>query len=274
MTTIVGGAGTAPGRVAFGLLLLAVAVLAGPRRAARPRHRLRLVAEAADNASPSSAVPSSAVPGGATPAGARPGRRADRLLPALSGLAVGALVAVLADGLAGAAGGVVAGGTVALAARRWIGGARPTPTEPLRLAGVLDLFAACLRAGLPVATAVAAVSEQLPGTDGRALRRVAELLTSGTDAAQAWEPALHNPPTAALARAARRTARSGAALADAATRLAGEVRATTGDLAEERAQRAGVLIAAPLGLCFLPAFFCLGVLPVVIGLAQQLTEHW
>ncbi len=33
------------------------------------------------------------------------------------------------------------------------------------------------------------------------------------------------------------------------------------------AERAGVLIAGPLGLCFLPAFVCLGIVPVVAGLA-------
>jgi pilus assembly protein TadC len=192
----------------------------------------------------------------------------------LSGLAVGALVAVLTGGVPGLTGGAVAGGAAALAARRWIRGRGPAPTEPLRLAGTLDLFAACLRAGLPVATAIAAVSGQLPGTDGHVLTRVADLLATGADAAQAWEPALLNPPTAALARAARRTAGSGAALADAVIGLAVQVRAAAADLAEERAQRAGVLIAGPLGLCFLPAFFCLGVLPVVIGLAQQLIQHW
>ena len=29
-----------------------------------------------------------------------------------------------------------------------------------------------------------------------------------------------------------------------------------------------VLVAGPLGLCFLPAFVCLGIVPVVIGLAD------
>ena len=33
-------------------------------------------------------------------------------------------------------------------------------------------------------------------------------------------------------------------------------------------ERAAVLVAGPLGLCFLPAFVCLGVLPVVVGLAD------
>jgi pilus assembly protein TadC len=32
-------------------------------------------------------------------------------------------------------------------------------------------------------------------------------------------------------------------------------------------QRAGVRVLAPLGLCFLPAFVCLGVVPLVIGIA-------
>ncbi len=36
------------------------------------------------------------------------------------------------------------------------------------------------------------------------------------------------------------------------------------------AERAGVLIAGPLGLCFLPAFLCLGIVPVVLGLAGRL----
>jgi pilus assembly protein TadC len=33
------------------------------------------------------------------------------------------------------------------------------------------------------------------------------------------------------------------------------------------AERASVLIAGPLGMCYLPAFLCLGIVPVVAGLA-------
>ena len=40
--------------------------------------------------------------------------------------------------------------------------------------------------------------------------------------------------------------------------------------AEQAARRVGVLAVAPLGLCFLPAFVLLGVVPVVIGLAGPL----
>ncbi|MEU7475145.1 type II secretion system F family protein [Lentzea sp. NPDC042327] len=142
----------------------------------------------------------------------------------------------------------------------------PAPRKadgPFERAAAWDLLAACLKAGLPVPTAIAAVR-----VDG--LGRVAELLRLGADPVTAWATALDDPATAALARAARRTARSGAALAQQAAELAERTRADAVDQAEAKAQRAAVAVAAPLALCFLPAFLCLGVLPVVLGLAGQI----
>jgi hypothetical protein len=149
--------------------------------------------------------------------------------------------------------------------------APPRADEPLVLAGGWDLLAACLSAGLPVATAVRAVVPALPPEAGAVLRRVGDLLALGSDQVTAWAPALEHPATAPLARGARRTARSGAALAGFATDLAVRVRAEADDRAEAVAQRAGVLVAAPLAACFLPAFLCLGVVPVVLGLAERFT---
>ena len=37
-----------------------------------------------------------------------------------------------------------------------------------------------------------------------------------------------------------------------------------------RAQRAGIGVLAPLGLCFLPAFVCIGVVPIIVGLAGDI----
>ncbi|GAB2871189.1 type II secretion system F family protein [Lentzea nigeriaca] len=136
------------------------------------------------------------------------------------------------------------------------------PDGPFERAAALDLLAACLKAGLPVATAIRAVGI-------RELSRTAELLALGADPETAWAPALDQPATAALARAAKRTARSGAALARQAAELAERTRTEARDRAEAEAQRAAVAVAAPLALCFLPAFLCLGVVPVVLGLADQ-----
>jgi len=157
---------------------------------------------------------------------------------------------------------------------RWAQRSADTGVEPLALAGAWELLSGCLRAGMPVPVAVRAVAEGLDAPAGPALRRTAELLALGADPTQAWQPALECIATARLAKAARRSGRSGTALAESLTRLAAEVRAGAREQSEARAQRAGVLIAAPLGLCFLPAFLAIGVVPVLIGLATGLMRQW
>jgi Flp pilus assembly protein TadB len=180
-----------------------------------------------------------------------------------------AVVAVLIGGVGGAVAGVLISVVAGWLAARWR--KRPAPrADPLRLAASWDLLAACLQAGLPVPVAVDAIADQLPGDTAEALHATAELLALGADPVRAWLPALRQPDTAALARGARRTTRSGAALAGVAMDLARRLRDTVRDAAEARAQRASVLIAGPLGLCFLPAFLCLGIVPVVVGLATGL----
>ncbi|MEV0297821.1 type II secretion system F family protein [Nocardia sp. NPDC050710] len=155
----------------------------------------------------------------------------------------------------------------------------PVPSavgDPLAVASVFDLLAACLRAGLPMAGAARAVAPSAPEVLRTALFRAADLLALGADATAAWERAAQDAngrPGAeeveSLARMARRSARSGASLAVAVGELAEQRRAAVEDAAAARAERAGVLISGPLGLCFLPAFLCLGIVPVVLGLASR-----
>ncbi|WP_243791162.1 type II secretion system F family protein [Saccharopolyspora gloriosae] len=187
--------------------------------------------------------------------------------------------ATAAGGVFGAlVGGPVAALAVAAGVFWWLRPAarrvRAEPVDPLVLAAGWDLLAAGMRAGLPPVVLVRAVAAEFTGAAGAALREVAGLLELGADPAAAWEPALRHPGTAELGRAARRTARTGSALADVATELAAESRAALADRAQARAQRAAVWVAAPLGLCFLPAFLCLGVLPVVVGMVQRLPMSW
>ena len=165
-------------------------------------------------------------------------------------------------------------GAARLGVTRWARRGARAGAEPLALAGAWELLAACLRAGMPVPVAVRAVAEGLDAPAGPALRRTAELLALGADCTQAWQPALECTETVRLAKAARRSGRSGTALAESLTRLAAQVRAGAREQSEARAQRAGVLIAAPLGLCFLPAFLAIGVVPVLIGLAAGLMRQW
>nr|WP_037336255.1 type II secretion system F family protein [Amycolatopsis sp. MJM2582] len=143
-------------------------------------------------------------------------------------------------------------------------------SELLRSAATLDLLAACLGGGLPVPVALGAVVPTASPKTAAALRSVASHLAVGIGPAEAWAPVRDRPGLTELSVAAVRTARAGTALADHAKDLARRLRESLAAEAEERAERAGVLLAAPIGLCFLPAFLCLGVFPVVLGLAGRL----
>lgn len=138
--------------------------------------------------------------------------------------------------------------------------ARPVPL-------VLDLLAAALRSGQPVVTAVSSVAPFAGADLAAQLHQVAGLLRFGADPAMAWA-ALDDPTLAPVVRMAVRSAESGMRLARSFELLAAELRDEAKAAAVARAHRAGVWAMAPLGICFLPAFACLGVLPVIVGIAQ------
>ena len=147
----------------------------------------------------------------------------------------------------------------------------PDPALPL----VLDLLAAALRAGRPVADAVELAAAAARAETADALARVARLLRLGADPAAAWQAiaAPDRAGVAALIPVAIRSAVSGAKLAAAAQRLAAELRADRRAAAAARAQRAGVFAMAPLAACFLPSFVCLGIVPTVVGVAAGALGH-
>jgi len=64
-----------------------------------------------------------------------------------------------------------------------------------------------------------------------------------------------------------RAGESGSTVTAALRALAAESRTSTWARTEGAVRRAGVWVLAPLGLCFLPAFVCLGVVPLVLGIA-------
>jgi pilus assembly protein TadC len=156
---------------------------------------------------------------------------------------------------------------------RAAGRGRDDREDPLAVAAALDVFSACLSSGMAVGSAASATAPAAPYVLRRVLQRAAELLAVGADAATAWR----SEDTAdrhvdALLRLARRSASSGAALAQGVTELAEQSRQDAADSARAVGERAGVLIAGPLGLCYLPAFLCLGVIPVVMGLARHVLQ--
>ena len=207
-------------------------------------------------------------------------RRPDRgpqLACALAALALALLVAAPA--------GVVLGLAVGIGGPRMLQRLQPRQArlEAAQLARdlplALDLLAACLSGGAPLATSVRAVAEAMPGPCGRQFGRVAAGLAVGSPPAEAWaalsvaDPAGRSgaaPVGASAARALARAGEGGAPVAAAVSRIASDARLQAAGRATEAARRAGVLAVGPLGLCFLPAFVLLGVVPAVVGLATPL----
>ena len=236
------------------LLLLAVALAVWPGAGGLAAHRLPAVASlrgAAGRGAPR------------WPAGA-PARR--WLFSAAGGLAV---VAVLGRGPLGLTAAVGVAAAIERALRREAADRRlalVTGRALVRdLPGACDLLAVCLTAGLPVGTALAGVGVAVGGPVGDQLRAVADLLRLGAEPRQAWAPA--PPELAPLGRVLIRAGESGSTVTAALRALAAESRTSTRARTEGAVRRAGVWVLAPLGLCFLPAFVCLGVVPLVLGIA-------
>ncbi|MFB9554549.1 type II secretion system F family protein [Streptomyces roseoviridis] len=133
-----------------------------------------------------------------------------------------------------------------------------------------DLLAACASAGAGPGESAEAVGRSLGGPLGERLVRTAAELRLGGEPAGVWRRFGATPGAEGLARCLERASSSGAPAADAVARHADALRAARARAATTRAQRAQVLITAPVGLCFLPAFLAVGVAPVVIGLASGL----
>ncbi|WP_369130940.1 type II secretion system F family protein [Modestobacter roseus] len=132
---------------------------------------------------------------------------------------------------------------------------------------VCDLLAVCLAAGTPVGEALAAVAGSVPGPLGDRLGQVAALYRLGATPQRAWAEA--GPPVDALARVVVRAGESGSSVVPALARLAVDLRGDERVRVDAAVRRAGVWVLAPLGLCFLPAFLCLGVVPLVLGIASD-----
>lgn len=148
-------------------------------------------------------------------------------------------------------------------------GGRAGPAE-LAAAGVLDVFAAAMAAGLPVAVAwraaVDAGADHVGDGIGTDLERVAVLLALGAGA-QAWAPLHSDPCFGPVARRAAVQVRNGARMSEEIISQSDRLRRVAADRSRAGAERVLVAVAAPLTLCFLPAFVLVGLVPLVVGFA-------
>jgi Flp pilus assembly protein TadB len=172
--------------------------------------------------------------------------------------------------------GLPVGAVVAISTWVYIGRAEPPEVRRRReaaerdLPGLVHLLASALATGLATGAAVRTVCAAYPGAAADQLSAVPARLALGVDPETAWRPVLTHPALSPLGRTMVRAHRSGSSVADEVARLADELGESSRLRVEERARTVGVKAALPLGLCLLPSFVLIGIVPLVAGLMQSL----
>jgi Flp pilus assembly protein TadB len=135
---------------------------------------------------------------------------------------------------------------------------------------VVDLLVVALRAGLGPVEALGRVEEVCHPDVGGELRVPLARLRLGVDPVSVWGELAGHPELGRLGVALRRATESGASVVDALSRLADDLRGARRAAVEVRVRRIEVRAAVPLGVCLLPSFVLLAVVPLVAGSAARL----
>lgn len=204
----------------------------------------------------------------------------------LLGLGLGVLmgsdpVGVLTGSVLGALTGMLGLG-LAFTGRRWTaalvhraevesaasnGAEQTSNMPPVDTALVLELLAAQLRAGLAPLAALGTLAEAL---NSRPLHTACQRLQMGSGWGSAWSGSAAG--TFGELRDALAPAYTGGAPSTALLlSLADAHRLSERRAAERAAGKLSVALVVPLGLCSLPAFICLGIVPILISLLPTLT---
>lgn len=129
----------------------------------------------------------------------------------------------------------------------------------------LELMAAALQVGKPPVDAFRLVAAATEVPLGPELQQVAHRLQLSADHTLVWS-ALLGTALEPMARAFLRAENAGIPIASIIRRTAEDARRTRHAERRTAAGSVAVKAAAPLGLCFLPAFFLVAIVPMVIGM--------
>jgi pilus assembly protein TadC len=130
---------------------------------------------------------------------------------------------------------------------------------------LLELLGAMLQTGLSLPRALGILAGVAQGP-GPALTRAAAALQLGTDWDHAWPEAAPGSEVDQLRAALHFSASTGAPSAELLYARARQLRRSRHRELEKRAAALGVRLVIPLGVCSLPAFLCLGVVPVLLAM--------
>ena len=246
--------------LAAATLAAAAVLLWWPARPAERLGRLGLT----DRGSP---LERSAVKARATPAAAW------WLSPWLSALVAVFAVSSVIRGPTGYAAGALAAAAVMVLLRRTSSAAEVRRRELLQrdLPLAVDLLVSCVVAGKAPGQGLVAVAASVGGPLGADLRAVASRLELGADPMVVWHDLAVDETFSPLGRSLARSARTGSSVSVALSRCADDLRRERRATADANARKVSVRASAPLGACFLPAFFLVGILPTIIGSVRSIS---
>lgn len=171
------------------------------------------------------------------------------------------------------AGPALAAGVWALADRAEPPGVRRMREQARReLPHVVQLLELSMSAGASLGTALRIVEDALPGPATGHLRAARSRLDLGVAPAEVWSDLARRPELAELGRTLARAQAVGAPPAAALGRLAVDLADRARADVEDQARAVGIRAALPLGVCLLPAFLLLGIVPLVVSALTSL--HW
>ena len=202
--------------------------------------------------------------------GPTPGRQG--LLRLAAVLAVGAAAWALVPGGWGLAAAAAASAVAWRRSRAWEPAAarRRRLRVEAELPWVVDLLTAALRVGLGPVEALGRVAAVCHPVVRQELQVPLARLRLGADPVSVWSELAGHPELGRLGVTLRRATESGAPVVEALARLTTDLRAGRRAAVEVRVRRIEVEAAVPLGVCLLPAFVLLAVVPLVAGSASRL----
>lgn len=134
----------------------------------------------------------------------------------------------------------------------------------------IDLLAATLASGATMRSSLSAAANAMHNSPIQI--RLAPVLAGielGADPRDAWSTLINEPVLGQLSISIMRSYDTGAGLESVLVGIASDMRRDHRSRVEVAARTAGVKAVIPLAVCFLPAFFVLGVVPIVASLAAS-----
>ena len=131
-----------------------------------------------------------------------------------------------------------------------------------------ELLGVCLGAGLPLTAATERVAAVMDGPVGRQLERVHTSIKLGLGEGEAWRSLRDQPQLGRAAVDLARSAETGTMMIETLRHHAEQARRQREAELEARAKTVGVSSVLPLMVCFLPAFFLIGIVPTVVSSMQ------